>query len=183
MQPPPHDQRSQGTCLPYGDNSLTAVLYRRDASRLLAYLYQHIQSAHDAEDLLFEVFLVVLEHEKKLSNMREDEQRAWLWTVARNRTIDYHRRTQQRRIVPLEHIAEMVDNERTPEQAALQQEEHDYLQVSLKQLSALQQEVVQLRFMGGLRCAEIATVLNKNEGAIRTMLSRALETLRNIYAQ
>jgi RNA polymerase sigma-70 factor, ECF subfamily len=51
----------------------------------------------------------------------------------------------------------------------------------LQRLSAVQQEVLQLRFIGGLRCTEIAVLLNKREGAIRSILSRALNGLRKYY--
>jgi DNA-directed RNA polymerase specialized sigma24 family protein len=40
---------------------------------------------------------------------------------------------------------------------------------------------VHLRFAQGLRSTEIATILQKSEGAVRTMLSRALKVLRKIY--
>jgi len=43
------------------------------------------------------------------------------------------------------------------------------------------QEVVHLRFALNLRSAEIANVLQKSEGAVRVMLSRALKLLREIY--
>ena len=38
-----------------------------------------------------------------------------------------------------------------------------------------------LRFAYGLRSAEIAMLLNKSEGAVRAMLSRALKLLRTVY--
>jgi DNA-directed RNA polymerase specialized sigma24 family protein len=49
--------------------------------------------------------------------------------------------------------------------------------------SALQQQVVQLHFVYGLRCAEIALVLGKNEGAVRKLLTRALQCLRALHTQ
>ncbi len=55
------------------------------------------------------------------------------------------------------------------------------LQASIQKLPALQQEIVRLRFVLGLRSAEIATVLQKSEGAVRVMLSRSLKLLRTIY--
>jgi RNA polymerase sigma-70 factor (ECF subfamily) len=55
------------------------------------------------------------------------------------------------------------------------------LQASIRQLPVLQQEVVRLRFVHDLRSAEIATILDKSEGAVRIMLSRALKLLRTIY--
>ncbi len=169
--------------LPYSYSSVIDELYRRYAPKLFAYVCQLISSLDDAEDMLLEVFIVALEHAQKLETMVEDEQRAWLWTIARNKVIDYHRRTHRSRLIPLEHIAETMADEWIPEEIALRGEEHDYLRTSLRQLSTLQQEVLQLRFAGGLSCADIAAVMHKREGAIRTMLSRALNTLRSIYRQ
>ncbi|GAC1693190.1 MAG: RNA polymerase sigma factor [Ktedonobacteraceae bacterium] len=167
---------------PYGDNSETAQLYQLHAGRLLDYFYQHVSNQPDAEDLLLEVFLIARKCEGMLGNMLEQEQRAWLWTVARNKLIDHYRRNGRRRIIPLEHIAELLDKEEhMPEELILQREEHALLLSHLKRLSMLQQEVLELRFTAGLRCAEIATVLHKREGAIRTMLSRALNILRSYY--
>ncbi len=181
----PHQRKQEDEELDFfsGDDSLTAELYRRYASKIFPYLCQHLSSLDTAEDLLLEVFLTTLEHEQDLESRLEDEQRAWLWTVARNKIFDYYRHTRRHQTVPLEQIAGMIANDGTPEQVALRNEEYDSLRSNLKKLSTLQQEVLQLRFTGGLPCAEIAEVLNKREGAIRTMLSRTLNTLRNIYRQ
>jgi RNA polymerase sigma factor (sigma-70 family) len=167
--------------LPNKEGLLITELYEYYAPKLFAYVRRRIPALDDTEDMLLEVFLAALEHEQDLAVMSEDEQRAWLWTVARNKVIDYSRRVRRYPMVPLEQVAEVMEDERTPEQVVLQHEEYDDLHDYLKRLSTLQQEVLHLRFTGGLRCAEIATVLHKREGAIRTMLSRALEILRNIY--
>ena len=179
-----HSNKEAAQSPPYADTSETAKLYRHHARKLLDYFYQHLSCLPDAEDLLLEIFLIAWEHEQALGNMLEQEQRAWLWTIARNKMIDYYRRTGRRRSIPLEHVAEMLDNEeRMPESLALQGEEHATLRAYLTRLSTLQQEVLQLRFTVGLHCAEIAEVLNKREGAVRTMLSRALNMLRHYYEQ
>lgn len=183
MRSPQRDRKDEKADIASGDDSTTAECYRRYALKLFAYLSLHIPSSSDAEDMLFEVFLVALEHERELDSIPEDEQRAWLWTVTRNKIIDYHRRLNRRHIIPLDHLAEMTSSEAMPDEVALQHEEYEHLHTHLKQLSALQQEVLELRFIAGLHCAEIAAVLNKKEGAIRTMLSRALNTLRGIYGQ
>ena len=166
------------------ERSLTEELYRQQASRLFSYVRQHIPLLEDAEDILLDVFLTVFQHEPELVTMLEDEQRAWLWTVTRNRVTDYHRRTNRQQLVPLEHLAPVVENTATPEQIALQHEERRTLHAYIQQLLQAQQDVVQLRFLGGLRClrcTDIAKVLHKREGTVRTILSRALNTLRTIY--
>ncbi len=167
--------------LPSEEDTLITKLYECYAPKLLAYIHRHIPSLDNAEDLLLEVFLVALEHERDLAVMPVDEQRAWLWTVAHNKVIDYARHHRRHQQVALEHIADMMSDELVPEQAVLQDEEYAHLRNYLKRLSASQQKVLHLRFACDLRCAEIAALLNKREGAIRTMLSRAIQSLRDIY--
>ncbi len=183
MQSSQRGRKDNRADIPAGDDSAVAECYRQSALKMYAYLCRHARTPDDAEDMLFEVFLIAMEHEQKIETMLEDERRAWLWTVARNKIIDYYRRLHRWNMIPLDHLAESIDDEAAPDELALRHEEYEHLHAHLKQLSALQQEVLELRFTAGLRCAEIATILNKNEGAIRTMLSRALNTLRDIYGQ
>lgn len=165
-------------------NTFSAELYRQYAPKMLAYLRKHLSSLDDAEDVLLEVFLAALEWEANLVDLPEDRQRAWLWTVARNQVTDYHRRGHRRQHVPLEQIAEIADGTRSPEQIVLRREEDEQLHHWIeRRLSPLQQEVVTLRFTGELRCAEIALALNKREGTIRVLLSRALNVLRGMYGE
>jgi RNA polymerase sigma factor (sigma-70 family) len=158
-----------------------AALYRSYAPALFAYIRHHTAASNDAEDILTEVFIGALRHD--LSNMSVDQQRAWLWTVARNKVNDYYRQVHRRPQVSLEALGETLEGGTTPELMALQQEEVAFLHKYLQRLSVAQREVLQLRFIGGLRSTEIAVLLNKREGAIRSILSRALNELRKHYEQ
>lgn len=160
---------------------LTAV-YQRYAPALFAYLYRHASSLEDTEDLLLEVFLAALER-PGFEQLGAREQEAWLWCVARNKRMDHHRKQIRRQGVSLELVPEEIyeQEESTPETTLIRQEENERLRASISRLPALQQEIVRLRFILGLRSAEIATILQKSEGSIRVMLSRALKVLRKIY--
>jgi RNA polymerase sigma-70 factor (ECF subfamily) len=57
------------------------------------------------------------------------------------------------------------------------------LRVHLSHLTELQQDIVRLRFGHGLRSKEIAQILNTSDSSVRTLLSRALNLLRNMYLQ
>jgi RNA polymerase sigma-70 factor (ECF subfamily) len=166
------------------DMARMAELYQQYASSIYAYLLRRVPQAADAEDLLVEVFLAALE-DGRFSTLPEKAQLAWLWRVAHNKTVDTYRRSERRgkRSVPLESIAEhaMSDENVEPEESALRQEEYTILQGHLKQLSPLQQEVLQMRFGQDMRCAEIAAHIGKHEGAVKVMLSRTLNLLRSIY--
>lgn len=168
--------------LPSCDHSPIADLYQRHGPTLLKYIRRHVQVQEDAEDMLLEVFIAALES-GTLWTLDHGEQLAWLRRVAHNKFVDHHRRVYRCPSVPLEETSETLydDDAFAPEQVTLRREAHAQLRRHLASLPALQQEVLRLRFANGLRCAEIARQLNKNEGAVRTLLSRALNLLRRIY--
>lgn len=168
--------------LPTYDDAALAELYRRHVYALLSFIRRHVFTREDAEDVLLEVFLAVLEHDS-LANVSDGEQLAWLLRVAYNKCVDVYRRAQRQRIVSLESVTETLyeDEERAPEQVALRSEEHALLRAHLAHLPQQQQAALCLRFAEGLRCEEIARRLNKSEGAVRMLLSRTLNFLRETY--
>lgn len=165
------------------DMTILATLYQQYAPAIYAYLARHVPREEDAEDLLVEVFLAALENQQ-FASLPEKARLSWLWRVARNKTVDAYRRSTRRRSrsVTLESIIEhTIDDDIEPEHVALRQEEYDLLQRHIQTLTPLQQEVLQLRFGQDMRCSEIAARMGKREGAIKVMLSRTLNLLKNIY--
>lgn len=152
-------------------NSWCGELYQLYAPRLLAYFCHHLPSLHDAEDALLDVFLAALEHEAHVRALAPERQSAWLWAVARNRMVDYHRQQKREAWVSLGAVEEIEDERQLPEQEVLCLETDAQVRKSISQLSPLQQEVLTLRFAGGLRCTEIARVINKRQGAVRALLT------------
>jgi RNA polymerase sigma-70 factor (ECF subfamily) len=163
------------------EDHVTDKLYQKYAATIFTYVRQHARTREDAEDILVDTFLAALE-ESRFRLLSEKEQVSWLWRVARNKVIDAYRRASVRHHVPLDDIAETVldGEESMPEWVALRSEEEQQVRDLLKRLSPSHQEVMQLRFGHGLRSVEIASVVGKSEAAVRTMLSRAMNLLRNI---
>lgn len=163
------------------DGSQVGRLFEHHSPALFAYLSHQISSREAAEDVLVEVFVAALEAERFVQ-MSEKEQVSWLWRVARNKAVDFYRRSQVRRGLDLSQVIDHIDDrERSPELIMLQREASALLQTYLDQLSPDQQKAIQLRFAHGLRSAEIATVMGKREGSVRSLLSRALNFLRTLY--
>jgi RNA polymerase sigma factor (sigma-70 family) len=163
-------------------DSPVARLYELHAPALFAYLRRQTTSREDAEDLLVDVFVAAIEY-SAFNQLGEKEQIAWLWRVARNKAVDAYRRARLRQGTDIDLLAGLIydDDEHTPEQVTLRQEEYALLHVHLERLSPDQRAAVYLRFANELRCAEIAAVMGKREGAVRALLSRALNFLRTIY--
>ncbi len=159
-----------------------ALLYRKYAPGILAYVRLHINSQEDAEDLVVEVFLAAIES-APFASLSEKAKQSWLWRVTRNKVIDAYRRAKVRQSVDLEHAAAFLfeDEQFGPEHAALRQEDYIDLYAQLQRLPAQQQEILRLRFGQNLSCGEIARVLSKQEGVVRVTLARSLNRLRKIY--
>lgn len=157
-------------------------LYERHGQAIFGYLRLHVRSLEDAEDLLLEVFVAALEHDN-LAALSPGEQLAWLRRVAHNKLLNSYRKASRSPQVALDAVVETILEEEGPEQLALSQEEQWQLRAAIQKLPPLQQQILQLRYSDGLRCPEIALLLNKREGAVRKILSRSIIFLRQVYQQ
>ena len=157
-------------------------LYRKSAHTILSFVRRQVGSLEEAEDIVLEVFTAALES-KTLIELKEQEQQAWLHRVAYNKCIDYHRRTTRKPTVPLDLLIENIydEDERSPDKLAVRQEEYLLLRKNLTLLTEQQREVLRLKFGDDLHSPEIARRLNKSESAVRMMLARTLNFLRDIY--
>jgi len=164
------------------DDSPVALLYDRYAQTILHSVSRYTSSKEDADDLVLEVFLAIMENQVWMT-WKEEEQVAWLRRIAHNKAVDHCRRTTRHPSVALESADHtLYDNdERMPEHIALRNEDHAILRTYLSNLSELQQEIVRLRFGHNLRSKEIAQRLNKSDTLVRVLLSRALNLLRSMY--
>ena len=163
-------------------NNSDTELYHRYGATIFAYICRHTISREDAEDLTLEVFTAALER-NNLSELPDGERLPWLRRVAHNKFIDSYRRLNRRPVASLEEVEMRHDALPSPEQSVLQQEEYWWLHKALVDLTLAQQQVLRLRYGNGLRFDEIAVMLNKREGAVRKLLSRALIALRAAYDQ
>ena len=164
------------------DRDAFALLYECHAPALFAYLGSHTIVREDARDLLVEVFLAALE-DARFSTLEENQQRSWLWRVARNKAVDLFRRAGRSQSFSLDEAlnSPYFTEEHEPEQIALKNEEHARLRSLIGSLTTQQQHVLQLRFVHNLPSREIAQIMGKKEGAVRMLLSRTLNLLHLMY--
>src|SRR5688500_18077361 len=124
----------------------------------------------EADDCFQETFLSALRAYPRLP--ANANHRAWLLTIAHRKAIDAHRARSRR---PLPVAAGTLD-ERPPGTGA--GEPDDDLWAAVLALPHKQRAAVVLRYVGGLRHAEVATVLGSSEPAARRNLHEAMTKLR-----
>jgi len=154
-----------------------AGLYEEYYDRIAHYVYVRIGNRAEAEDIAGEVFLKAL---KSLKSYREQgvPMQGWLFRIAHNLTVDYLRKMDKRRTVPIDSVVLLGSD--NPADTAEKNIEFERVTQAMKQLTTEQREVINLRFLGGLTSREVGDILNKSDGAVREMQRAAMEKLRGI---
>jgi RNA polymerase sigma-70 factor (ECF subfamily) len=152
-------------------------LYEEYYDRIARYVYVHIGNKEDAEDIAGEVFLKAL---KSLKSYQEQgvPMQGWLFRIAHNLTVDYLRKMNKRRTVPIDSVA--LSGNDNPADAAEKNIEFELVIEAMNQLTTEQREVINLRFFGELTSKEVSSILGKSDGAVREMQRAAIEKLRGI---
>jgi RNA polymerase sigma-70 factor (ECF subfamily) len=159
-----------------GDREALEELYLLHFDRIYSYLHMSVGNRHDAEDLTTQTFLKMLESIRKF-RWQSAPFSAWLFRIAHNLAMDHFRAT--RRWQPEEDVPEPPgETEPSAEAAALQSIGRQSMLDLIEGLSLEQQQVLTLKFVFNLPSAEVATVLGKTEGAIKSLQHRALVSLQ-----
>ena len=158
-----------------GDEDAFACLFRDVQPALLRYL--RITAPGAADDVASETWLQVVAGLPGFSG-GENAFRAWLFTIARHRAIDWGRSQTRRRTVPLAE-SDLAERLTVPDaaEAAL---ERISTQAALAWLSALppdQAEIILLRVVAGLDATDVARIVGKSPGAVRIAAHRGLRRL------
>ncbi len=151
-------------------------LYDRHVGRIYNYVYHHVGNRADAEDLTAVVFQKAFEAIGRY-RWQGVPFSDWLYRIAFNVVAGHFRR--RRAEVPLPE-AELVPAEGpSPEEAAEAGEERVLITALLRRLPLSQQEALVLRYAQDLGISEIARVMGRSEGAIKQLIHRGLQTLRD----
>ncbi len=164
-----------------GDREALEELYLIHFDRIYSYLHMSVGNRHDAEDLTTQTFLKMLESIKSF-RWQSAPFSAWLFRIAHNLAMDHFRAT--RRWQPEEEVPEPTgETESSAEAVALQSIGRQGMLELIEVLSQEQKQVLTLKFVFNLPNAEVATILEKTEGAIKSLQHRALVSLQKQISQ
>jgi RNA polymerase sigma-70 factor (ECF subfamily) len=156
---------SGGPCLG-GDVDLDR-LYRDTAPAVLGYL--RASGTPDPDNVLGEVYLAVV---RGIGRFEGDERllRSWVFSIARNRAVDAHRK-QGRRL-------QLLRTEPPPAPEPAPDVPDPELIAALGTLTDDQREVVLLRFVADLPLADVAALLGRSVDGVKKLQRRGLDSLR-----
>ncbi len=157
-------------------------IYSAYAPALFRFFMASVGDRHQAEDLTGNAFLSAIE---SLPRFRGPVQAlgGWLFQIARHDLYDHRRKQARSRTEPLEDNlteAAQADGTEDPEELAIARLEGGRVMLALRELSPDQREVLLLRMAGGLTAPEVAQILDKTVGAVKSLQFRGLASLARV---
>ncbi|MCK4744508.1 RNA polymerase sigma factor [Candidatus Parcubacteria bacterium] len=165
-----------------GDEKSFSLLYDLYADRIFRFISFKITSSEEAEDLTSEVFMRAWRYFQ--NGYKIDNLKAFLYRVSRNAIIDFYKKNYNKKTVGLEEC-ETAENSKKVKTGKNLIDKID-LDIELKQvlqnldlLKDEYKEIILLRFIEDYSASEISKIMNRSKGAIRVLMHRALNALKD----
>lgn len=168
------------------DPTAFGQLYDENYSKIFGYIFKRTANVELAQDITSETFLKALKNIWKFK-WQNISFSSWLYRIASNEIANFFRKKKYK-VVSLDSVGEPVSLHNPLGEVIEAQEklkEHqDFLAIQRKmtKLSPHYQEVITLRFFEKKQVNEIAEILGKKEGTVKSLLHRGLEKLKKQIA-
>jgi RNA polymerase sigma-70 factor (ECF subfamily) len=164
-----------------GDYSPASEIYDRYSARIYNFAFRFLKNAEAAEDATQEVFVKMLRHANQFQG--DAKLSTWLFSIAANWCRDYLRKADNKAKESEDVLVTLpAPSDTSPERKLEQREDERRIQRALQQLTPEQREAILLSRYQGLSYAEIAQIAGCSEGAVKTRVFRAMETLKKALA-
>lgn len=163
-----------------GDREAFATIWSDNHDLILGYVYRRVTNRELAEDITSDVFLRALRRISRIEWQGRDIS-AWLITIAHNLVVDHFKSRRTRLETLTGEDVEVLDHLSDPAGVVVDMTESAHLHTTLTRLTTEQATCVRHRFLGELSVAETAELMGMNEGAVKAVQYRGIQTLRRLY--
>jgi RNA polymerase sigma-70 factor, ECF subfamily len=164
-----------------GEAAGAARLFQRYAAPLLRFTGRILGDPAEAEEITQDVFLKVMVRADQYDGRAPVA--SWLFAIATNACRDRLRRSVRRPSVALEAVAEVEEPGIPADERLAHRQRREAVRRALSELSLEQREALVLARYHGMPYAEIARALDISEGAVKTRIFRAMETLKAHFSE
>lgn len=165
-----------GTRKPSASEALFDRLYGDWARAVHAYLFGRTGDPQDALDLLQETFLRVWRARRTLGDRTEEQQRAWVFAVARNLVIDrYRHQAAVDAVTP--RLEQPERPQPSPGDTLEAQEQLALVDAAMRRLPEDLRTVLVMQALGGMTSAQIGAALGRPAGTVRFQIATARKRL------
>ncbi|HEX3581701.1 MAG TPA: RNA polymerase sigma factor [Thermoanaerobaculia bacterium] len=160
-----------------GDLSPASEIYDRYSGRIYNFALRFLKNSEAAEDATQEVFVKMIRHANQFQG--DAKLSTWLFSITANWCRDFLRKADNKSKESDDVLVTLpAPAEQAPDRNLEQRENEERIQRALKALTPEQREAILLSRYQGLSYAEIAQISGCSEGAVKTRVFRAMETLK-----
>lgn len=159
------------------DVQALAMIYDHYSPGLYSYAMRLLDDPALAEDCVAETFARFLKALQKGQGPR-DHLRAYLYRITHNWIVDYYREHE-----PTSELSETLQSEEVPEEEAAKRIRQKQIRELLRYLTPNQQKVISLKYLEDWSNEEIAEVLHKTVGAVKSIQHHALVSLQKMLME
>jgi RNA polymerase sigma-70 factor (ECF subfamily) len=157
------------------DRQALAEVYDEFHPPIYRYVSRQVEDMDTARDLTAEVFNRFLDALERGQGPQKSSG-SWLYRAAHNIVVDHYRRREFRGHLPLpEHLADAGADPALEAETLVNVEK---VHLALRTLTPDQQQVITLKFLAGFSNAEVAEIMDKPVGAVKSLQHRGLASLQ-----
>ena len=158
-----------------GDKEGMTDLIREYKDGLALYINSYVKDICLAEELMEETFVTLVMKKPKFTG--KSSFKTWLYAIGRNITVDYLKKAQKHRALPVDEMYNLVDEEDI-EHTYIRDENKIMLYRALSRLTPLYSQVLHLKYLEGFTNSETACIMKKTNRQIENLIYRAKSALR-----
>lgn len=151
-------------------------IYKDYSKKIYIYLLSLTNNQDIAEELLQETFYSAIKNIEKFRN--ESSLKTWLYTIAKNKWIDYCKKMKKLNEVEIAENSEDISSNTTLEDDYLNKNELFNICKRIHKMDEKTKEVVYLRVFTNFSFKEISSIIGKTEEHARTIFFRAKNKLK-----
>ncbi len=159
-----------------GNEDGIVEIIRDHKDGLMLYLNGYVQNIHIAEELTEDTFVKLVVKKPKFSE--KSTFKTWLYSIGRNIAVDYMRRNPKGKVIPLDEIASVLNDEENVLRAYIQNEQKIFVHKALKRLNPEYRRVLYLVYFENFQNSEVAAIMKKSKKQIQNLIYRGKQALR-----
>ena len=173
----PNSLLQKASCL---DPDALGQIFDNHYEQIYCYVQRRLGNADSAQNIASECFCRLLQAYQD-GRGPHDGVLYWLYRVAHNLVVDVYRQADRQPLPLYEGL--LSDKDPQPEEAVLQQQQQVRVRWALAQLTEDQQQVLSLKFFEGMDNEQVADIMHKTIGAVKSLQHRGLVSLERFLAQ
>lgn len=158
-----------------GDEMGLIEIVRDYKDGLILYINNIVHDIHIAEELTEDTFIRLVV--RRPADKGNSSFKTWLYTMGRNRAIDYLRHNKHRQEVPLDAYTVNTVTSNSVEELYFREEKWRAVHLALGKLKPDYQQVLWLIYFENFSCKQVAKVMKKKVHTVEVLVSRARKAL------